>query len=62
MAGSQPVVELLSGGVPRTDVVLAGSGADYRVYRYEAGHGSLVVAETMRQFASSVAFAREILR
>jgi hypothetical protein len=29
------------------------------VYRFDAGHGSLVVAETMRHAATEVAFARE---
>jgi dipeptidyl aminopeptidase/acylaminoacyl peptidase len=30
-------------------------------YRYEAGHGSLVVAETLRQHAAEVAFVRQAL-
>jgi dipeptidyl aminopeptidase/acylaminoacyl peptidase len=33
----------------------------YRCYRYDAGHGSLVVAETLRHVAAEVAFVREIL-
>lgn len=37
---------------------LAERGATYEVYRYDAGHGSLVVAETIRQTAAEVAFAR----
>ncbi|HEU5474869.1 MAG TPA: prolyl oligopeptidase family serine peptidase [Actinophytocola sp.] len=36
---------------------LAARGADYAMYRYEAGHGSLVVAETIRQTAVEVGFA-----
>jgi dipeptidyl aminopeptidase/acylaminoacyl peptidase len=37
---------------------LAERGLPYEVYRYDAGHGSLVVAETIRQTAVEVAFAR----
>jgi dipeptidyl aminopeptidase/acylaminoacyl peptidase len=33
-------------------------GAPHEVYRYDAGHGSLVVAETIKQTAMSVEFAR----
>ncbi|MGH3973956.1 MAG: prolyl oligopeptidase family serine peptidase [Pseudonocardiaceae bacterium] len=33
----------------------------YRTYRYDAGHGSLVVAETLRQVTAEVAFVREVL-
>jgi dipeptidyl aminopeptidase/acylaminoacyl peptidase len=40
---------------------LAERGADYEVYRYEAGHGSLVVAETIKQTAVEVDFARRAL-
>lgn len=40
---------------------LAARGADYRTYRYDAGHGSLVVAETLRQFAAAVHFVRMAL-
>src|SRR5204862_6037564 len=36
---------------------LAARGADYEVYRYEAGHGSLVVAATIKQTAVEVHFA-----
>lgn len=36
---------------------LAARGAPYEVYRYEAGHGSLVVAETIKQTAIEVHFA-----
>ncbi|SHE71518.1 S9 family peptidase [Streptoalloteichus hindustanus] len=40
---------------------LAERGARYEVYRYDAGHGSLVVAETIRQTVAEVAFARRAL-
>ena len=40
---------------------LAERGADYEVYRYEAGHGSLVVAETIKQTAVEVDFARRAI-
>ncbi|MBV9163594.1 MAG: S9 family peptidase [Pseudonocardiales bacterium] len=33
----------------------------YRCYRYDAGHGSLVVAENLRHAAVEVAFVREVL-
>jgi dipeptidyl aminopeptidase/acylaminoacyl peptidase len=36
-------------------------GADYEVYRYDAGHGSLVTAETIRQTALEVSFAQRAL-
>ena len=41
---------------------LAGRGVHYEVYRYDAGHGSLVVAETLRQVAAEIAFVRRALR
>jgi dipeptidyl aminopeptidase/acylaminoacyl peptidase len=40
---------------------LAARGADYEVYRYEAGHGSLVVAETIKQTSVEVHFAMRSL-
>ncbi|AHH93658.1 prolyl oligopeptidase family serine peptidase [Kutzneria albida] len=40
---------------------LAERGAPYEVYRYEAGHGSLVVAETIKQTAIEVDFTRRVL-
>jgi dipeptidyl aminopeptidase/acylaminoacyl peptidase len=40
---------------------LAERGSSYQVYRYEAGHGSLVVAETIKQTAVEVNFARRAL-
>jgi dipeptidyl aminopeptidase/acylaminoacyl peptidase len=41
---------------------LAELGKPYRCYRYDAGHGSLVVAENLRHAAIEVAFVREVLR
>jgi dipeptidyl aminopeptidase/acylaminoacyl peptidase len=40
---------------------LAGREASYEVYRYDAGHGSLVVAETIKQVAIEIHFARRAL-
>ncbi len=37
---------------------LAKRGAEHSVYRYDAGHGSLVVAETIKQTAMAVEYAR----
>lgn len=37
-------------------------GKPYSSYRYDAGHGSLVVAETLRHICAEVAFVREVLR
>ncbi|MGC1735196.1 MAG: prolyl oligopeptidase family serine peptidase, partial [Pseudonocardiaceae bacterium] len=42
-------------------VRLAELGKPYRSYRYDAGHGSLVVAENLRHAAVEVAFVREVL-
>ncbi len=36
-------------------------GASYAQYRYDAGHGSMVVAERIRQVACEIAFARTAL-
>jgi len=36
-------------------------GTSYEVYRYDAGHGSLVVAETIKQTAIEIHFARRAL-
>jgi dipeptidyl aminopeptidase/acylaminoacyl peptidase len=38
---------------------LQARGAEHSVYRYDAGHGSLVVAEMMKQTAMAVAYARK---
>jgi dipeptidyl aminopeptidase/acylaminoacyl peptidase len=40
---------------------LAARGAEHSVYRYDAGHGSLVVAETIKQTAMTVDYARRAL-
>jgi dipeptidyl aminopeptidase/acylaminoacyl peptidase len=40
---------------------LAARGAGYELYRFDAGHGSLVVAETIKQTAVEVHFARRVL-
>jgi dipeptidyl aminopeptidase/acylaminoacyl peptidase len=40
---------------------LAERGANYEMYRYEAGHGSLVVAEMIKQTAIEVHFAQRAL-
>ena len=40
---------------------LATRHAPHSVYRYDAGHGSLVVAETIKQTAMAVNFARQAL-
>jgi dipeptidyl aminopeptidase/acylaminoacyl peptidase len=40
---------------------LAARGAEYAVYRYHAGHGSMVIAERLRQVACEVAFVRDRL-
>jgi dipeptidyl aminopeptidase/acylaminoacyl peptidase len=61
-----PVLVLAGENDPRCPIqqvynyldALAGAGKDYAVYRYDAGHGSLVVAETIRQVAAEIAFVR----
>ncbi|GAB2923943.1 S9 family peptidase [Streptomyces mayteni] len=40
---------------------LAARGAAHEVYRYDAGHGSLVVEERIKQVAQEIRFAREHL-
>jgi hypothetical protein len=35
---------------------------DYRVLRFDAGHGSLVVEQTLRHVAAEIAFARSAVR
>jgi dipeptidyl aminopeptidase/acylaminoacyl peptidase len=40
---------------------LADRGSPYEVYRYDAGHGSLVVAETIKQTAIEIHFVRRHL-
>ncbi len=40
---------------------LAARGKNYNVYRFQAGHGSMVVDERIRQVACEVAFVRDAL-
>ncbi|TWP51487.1 S9 family peptidase [Lentzea tibetensis] len=64
-----PVLVLAGENDPRCPIrqidnyldALAERGGKYEVYRYDAGHGSLVVAETIRQVAAEVDFARRAL-
>jgi acetyl esterase/lipase len=64
-----PVLVLAGENDPRCPIrqvdnyldALAAHGRDYRVYRYDAGHGSLVVAETLRQVAAEIHFVRGVL-
>jgi dipeptidyl aminopeptidase/acylaminoacyl peptidase len=68
-AVNAPVLVLAGENDPRCPIrqvdnyldALAASGKEYRVYRYDAGHGSLVVAETLRQVAAEIAFVRAAL-
>ena len=68
-AVAAPVLVLAGENDPRCPIrqvdnyldALAASGKDYRVYRYDAGHGSLVVAETLRQVAAEIDFVRSVL-
>jgi dipeptidyl aminopeptidase/acylaminoacyl peptidase len=61
-----PVLVLAGENDPRCPIrqvdnyldALAARGAAYEVSRFDAGHGSLVVEETMRHAATEVAFAR----
>ena len=64
-----PVLVLAGENDPRCPIrqidnyldALAGRGARYAVYRYDAGHGSMVVAERLRQMACEIAFVRGAL-
>lgn len=64
-AVAAPVLVLAGNNDPRCPVRqvenyldrLAGSGIPYEFYRYDAGHGSLVVTEIVRQVAIAVGFA-----
>ena len=66
---SAPVVILAGENDPRCPIrqidtyldALAERGANYAHYRYEAGHGSMVVEERIRQVACEIAFARAAL-
>jgi dipeptidyl aminopeptidase/acylaminoacyl peptidase len=64
-----PVLVLAGENDPRCPIrqidnyldALAERGARYAVYRYDAGHGSMVVAERLRQLACEIAFVRDVL-
>jgi len=66
-AVAAPVLVLAGENDPRCPIrqvdnyldALAARGATYEVSRFDAGHGSLVVEETMRHAATEVAFARQ---
>ena len=61
-----PVLVLAGANDPRCPIrqienwlaAAAAAGTDVEVYRFDAGHGSLVVEEAMRHAATEVAFAR----
>jgi dienelactone hydrolase len=69
-AVTAPVLLLAGENDPRCPIrqienyldALAARGAAYEVARFDAGHGSLVVEETMRHAATEVAFARRVCR
>ena len=64
-----PVLVLAGENDPRCPIrqidnyldALAARAADYAVYRFNAGHGSMVVAERLRQVACEVAYVRDHL-
>ena len=64
-----PVLVLAGANDPRCPIrqienyldALAARGAAYQVYRYDAGHGSGVTAERIRQQACEIAFVRQVL-
>ncbi|HVL85568.1 MAG TPA: prolyl oligopeptidase family serine peptidase [Pseudonocardia sp.] len=64
-----PVLVLAGENDPRCPIrqienyldALADRGAAYEVSRFDAGHGSLVVAETLRHVATEIDFARRAL-
>ncbi len=65
-----PVLMLAGENDPRCPIrqienyldALADRGASYAVYRYDAGHGSGVMAERMRQLACEIAFVRRVVK
>ena len=67
--GPAPVLVLAGENDPRCPIRqidnyldgLAAAGHEYAIVRYDAGHGSLVVAETLRHTAAEIAFARRAL-
>ncbi|HEY2194730.1 MAG TPA: prolyl oligopeptidase family serine peptidase [Actinomycetospora sp.] len=66
---SAPVLVLAGENDPRCPIRqidnyldgLAARGREYAMVRYDAGHGSLVVAETLRHTEAEIAFARHAL-
>ena len=64
-----PVLVLAGENDPRCPIrqidnyldALAARGARYALYRYEAGHGSMVVDERVRQHACEIGFVRDSL-
>jgi dipeptidyl aminopeptidase/acylaminoacyl peptidase len=68
-AVNAPVLVLAGENDPRCPIrqvdnyldALAVAGKKYAVYRYDAGHGSLVVAETLRQVTAEINFVRATL-
>ncbi|PVZ09419.1 S9 family peptidase [Actinomycetospora cinnamomea] len=64
-----PVLVLAGENDPRCPIrqidnyldALAERGREYAMVRYDAGHGSLVVAETLRHTVAEIAFARRAL-
>ena len=64
-----PVLVLAGENDPRCPIrqiesyldALATRGARYAVYRYDAGHGSMVVDERLRQLACEIGFVRGVL-
>ena len=64
-----PVLVLAGENDPRCPIrqidnyldALAARGARYALYRYEAGHGSMVVDERLRQHACEIGFVRDAL-
>ena len=68
-AVTAPVLVLAGENDPRCPIrqvdnyldALAAASKEYAVYRYDAGHGSLVVAETLRQVSAEISFVRRVL-
>ena len=68
-AVAAPVLVVAGANDPRCPIrqidnyldALAARGTPYAMVRYDAGHGSLVVAETIRHTAAEIAFVRRAL-
>ena len=64
-----PVLVLAGENDPRCPIrqidnyldALAAARRAYAVYRYDAGHGSMVVAERLRQLSCEIGFVRSTL-